>query len=417
MTSQTGIWTLNKVNLLLTGLVITVFTKELFTRMIAGIQVDIFGYAFSFLVFLWAISSFRFDPGFLTGWFFVIVTSLMSLLILDLPFFPFVKQAFPITVTYFAAYFLLDRYRKRLPQLFDIYLRIAFYTAVFGIIQYALANAFGINILIKYAGKLDSIAYEGSHYAALIMPAVVFTLFQFNQYKVKAVVFTLTLLLTFSLTSYVVLLLAFGIYKLKPIWMIILIPLFYGAYLFLPLIHAGFNDRILAFNTVFETGEYSTAVTNMGTAASMGSNLDVALFTLEKNPVTGSGLGGHETMYDRKFANSSFRFDWFYELNKKSGHSLLIRIFSELGILGALVFIYIIASRYIRSRVFAFHHYVSLACVSHFLCKCFKLGGYFDYGTAFFFCLLLVNFSVYKVRQKQSANKNRYARQEIAVSL
>jgi hypothetical protein len=147
---------------------------------------------------------------------------------------------------------------------------------------------------------------------------------------------------------------------------------------------------------VIQNQDYSRDITNVGTTVSMASNFDVALYTLKKSPLFGSGFGGHETMYHRRFQNNDFKNSWFYGLNYNSGHSLIIRVLSELGLIGFILIIYIIFSRYIKSSKSKVHHFIALACISHLICKSFKLGGYFDYGTPFFFCVLLVNHMNFK---------------------
>jgi O-antigen ligase len=135
----------------------------------------------------------------------------------------------------------------------------------------------------------------------------------------------------------------------------------------------------------------------------------VAKFTLGKSPLLGSGLGGHEEMYYRRFANTAFQANYYYGLNAKAAHSLSIRILSELGLVGSALYLYTL----VKSVLFArrgIHYAISLGCLSHFLCKFFKLGGYIDYGTPFFFTILLLNArgSFASQSQKSAAPRERH---------
>jgi O-antigen ligase len=120
------------------------------------------------------------------------------------------------------------------------------------------------------------------------------------------------------------------------------------------------------------------------------SNLDVAFYTIKQSLLTGSGLGGHEEMYYRRFEYDSFRYNYYYGLNAKSAHSLSIRILSEFGILGFGLYLFTLIKNvmFFKSKV---PKAIALACLSHFLCKTLKLGGYIDYGTPFFLCMLILN--------------------------
>jgi O-antigen ligase len=134
----------------------------------------------------------------------------------------------------------------------------------------------------------------------------------------------------------------------------------------------------------------------------MYSNLIVAQENVKNNPLTGSGLGGNEETYYRLYSNSPFRLNYYYGLNAKSAHSLTIRIISELGILGFLLYLFtLIKNLFLMDR--GVFRAISLACLSHFLCKTFKLGGIIDYGTPFFFAMLIINGLNYHY------NKNKYA--------
>lgn len=380
-------------------LVLAIFSKELFTWTVGGIMVDFYGYLFLGFVFVILLSVLRINLYVLILYLWLIFSSLFIIYFHKISLFPFLKQAIPISFIYLGTYHILSSYRYSITAIFTMYVKISFYTAVFGIIQYFLHKV-GISIIIGFTGKLDSIAYEPSHYAAIIMPAVVYTTFQYKKYKMEVVVFLLALAFTESLTSLAIFLIALVIPWLKLLYIPFISLFFWGMYHVIPMLHEDFEKRIEGTLAVFSKNDYTTETTTAGTVASFASNFDVALYTAKKFPLTGSGLGGHETMYERRFKGTLFENDWFYGLNQKSAHSLSIRILSEMGFLGLGLYIFFLFKMYIKRKETLIFHIISLSCISHFLCKTLKLGGYIDYGTPFFFCMLILNLSLYKEFRK-----------------
>lgn len=362
-------------------------------------MIDLYGYVFLGLVFVSLLPRLQVSRTLAALYFGLILASGLAILLFNLPLFPFIKQAVPILFIYFATYHILHVYRWHLTDVFELYVKVAFWTAVFGIGQY-WACQFGYCFLIGPTGQLDSIAYEPSHYAVIIMPATIYTLWQFQRYRKEAIVFVLALIFTRSLTSMSILLVAF----LLPLFRIKYVPLvglvLYAAYLILPQVNDKFAMRIYGTERIIRSGDYGLAVTPNGTVNSFASNLDVAFYSVRQSPLFGSGLGGHETMYERKFAGTDFASDYFYGLNQLSAHSLSIRILSELGLIGFAAYVFFLIKSYIKKEEGLTYHLISLACISHFMAKTLKLGGYIDYGTPFFFCLLLINFQQYRAAKK-----------------
>jgi O-antigen ligase len=225
------------------------------------------------------------------------------------------------------------------------------------------------------------------------MPALVYTYLNLKQFKLYFGVMLTALILTYNLTCYLVFLGIFTFATFHFLYIFITVPIAY--YLFfnvLPTFSTNFNLR---FNDTFSTLSgandiFSSRLQVNSTTLSLLSNFEVAKFTLSQNPLTGGGIGGHEEMYFRRFGNTSFSSNYYYGLNAKAAHSLSIRILSELGLIGSALYIYVLVKNLVFSRDTA-QYAISIGCLSHFLCKSFKLGGYIDYGTPFFFTILILN--------------------------
>lgn len=374
-----------------TLLVIAVFTKELGSRNLFGIDFDYIGYPFFILYFIYHLREVMLSQAVPWKMFlYLSVTSIFSILLLNLSWGGFLKQIFPIVIIFSVCFFIISKYDWR--NIFKLYVKVAFYTAIFGIVQYILSVG-GIQVLIKIPGRLDSISYEPSHYAAILIPALVYTFFYFKEYRRYFIVMLIALIFTFNLTGYMVFLIIISIAFINPVYVIVSLPvLYFIVFGVFKDFNENFNKRIVDTIAVFK-GDINILNSTMaanGTTVSFYSNLMVAKENLGDNFLLGSGLGGNEETYYRLYRNSSFRLNYFYGLNAKSAHSLSIRILSELGLLGFILYIFTLIRNLFLLDNGVFRA-ISLACLSHFLCKTFKLGGIIDYGTPFFFAMLIIN--------------------------
>jgi hypothetical protein len=378
-------------------LVLSVFTKEIASKRIGGVDIDFINYTFCIIYFFWNITRILKAPG--PPWklfFYMIFSSLFSIFFLGLSYGGFVKQIIPIIIIYTVNFVIIEDYDWR--NIFKLYVKFAYYSAIFGIIQVALSYV-GIQLLIRQMGRLDSIAYEPSHYASILIPALVFTFFHFREYKRMFLTMLVALILTYNLTGYLSFLLIIGFAYINPIYIILSVPaLYYLVFHVFANFNENFSMRINETLAVFrgDTKILNSTVAANGTTVSLYSNLMVAENNVKENFLTGAGLGGHDEMYYRYYKNSLFRLNWYFGINSQSAHCLTIRVLSEFGLLGFVLYI----TTLIRKLVFldnGIYRSISFACLSHFLCKTFKLGGYIDYGTPFFFAMLCINYAGYKM--------------------
>jgi hypothetical protein len=380
-------------------LVLSVFTKELASRGLAGIDFDFIGYPFAIIYFTLHLQ--RILRSETTPWkmyFYIIVSSLFSILLLDLEYGNFFKQLIPIILIFTVNFVIMENGDHR--NIFRLYVKFAYFSAIFGIIQVTLSFV-GINILIKIPGRLDSISYEPSHYASVLMPALIFTFFHFKEYKKYFMVMMLALILTFNLTGWLVFMLVISFAYINPIYYLFSVPVvYYLVFYVFPNFNENFNMRIVDTLAVFKGNIFilSKDINANGTTISLYSNLMVAQENVKNNFLTGSGLGGHEETYFRFYKGSIFTLNYYYGLNSKSAHSLTIRVLSEFGLLGFILYVVALVRRLIFLDNGVYRS-ISFSCFSHFLCKTFKLGAFIDYGTPFFFAMLFINFREFKLNR------------------
>lgn len=366
--------------------VLAIFSRELGKGSLFGIDFDWISYPFYILYFLVLILTLRlsFDRYLIALFTFLTIGGVYAKVTMGLSFIPLLKQLTPIIIIYTVVSYVIRK--NNVKDLFTLYIKFAVVSAILGLIQLVL-KILGFKFLTDFSWyNIDSIAEEPSHFAVILLPAVIYTLQKFKQFKKEFILLFVVMILTFNLTAYFVFgLMSLIIYR-KIHYLLLILPLvvIIGNFLYI-------NDPLIQFR-IDETVKYLVKpdIRNThGTPLSFFSNFQVATFSVSKNPISGSGLGGHEEMYYRYFANNPFsELSYLFGLNAKSAHSLIIRIFSELGFIGFILFLYSIF------RVFAINHksefhVIGLACLSHFLCKTLKLGNYFDLGTPFFFLIAI----------------------------
>lgn len=381
----------NKAKITLVGLgalvtVVAIFSREIGKGGLFGLDIDYVAYPayILFAIALFVTASFSISRAVLTAFMCILVSGLFSKLWLGLSIAPLIKQFLPIVLIYSVVAFAI---RKKDPErIFKWYVFGAYISAWIGILQFALKLFLGYQFLTPYNDLfVDSIAEEPSHYAVIVLPAVIYTFMRRTTYMNIFLVLLIATLLTFNLTAYVVLGFMLLLIYRRLSYLVILVPILYliGDYLYDSL--EGFRLRIDGMITyIFDQSFHDLH----GTPLSFFSNWAVAMETIKQSPLFGSGLGGHEEMYHRYFDGHLFsRLDYLYGLNASSAHSLTIRVLSELGIVGFVTFVYIV-TRPLTWRQNPEVYAIGLACLSHFICKTLKLGNYFDLGTPFFLLII-----------------------------
>ncbi len=369
---------------------------------ISGIDFDFIGYTFCILYLIWRINDLLISRTLNIALFSLLFFSLTAKFYLNLPFAPLWKQYIPMVIIYLS-YYDFFKYYNNSKKLFFVYVRIAYITAVFGLIQLAVKALFGIKLLTHYNSLfVDSVAYEPSHYSCLILPACVYAIMRFRSNIFRSAIILLAAIGTFTATTYVSLMVVVVLIYFNPLYLLVLVPLLYYFYSNIFLDIDKFQSRIDGFYVYFEKGALTQV--RSSTSLSFLSNFEVAKYSIQKSPLIGSGLGGNEMMYERYFSGTAFKYHYLYGVNALSAHNLLIRIFSEMGLVGGVLYIFLLVRGLILRAPFVYKM-IAIASFSHFLCKALKLGGYFDYATPFFVMLMWFNFRDYKRYLKYRSNK------------
>jgi hypothetical protein len=377
--------------------VFTAFSKEIGHVDWFGIDYDFVGYNFCIIYLLWHINRLYISRKMFLFFFYIFFSSIISKIYLDLQISPLFKQFVPTVVIFLANFDFFTRIKNHV-ELFKIYITISYLSALFGILQLGVKFFLGIKLLTDYSGLfIDSIAYEPSHYAALIVPASVYAVMNFKNDKWRSIIILLGMFGTFAATTYVVMMVALVLIFLNPLYLIIVLPMIYYLYNYVFLSFEKFNSRISGFDIYSQYGTFNKITS--ATSISFLSNYEVAKHTINKSPLLGSGMGGHEEMYFRFYKDTAFSRHYLFGINAPSAHCLIIRILSEFGIVGIIFYGWFLL-KHLLLNAKGYHRMISIACLTHFLCKFLKLGGYFDYGTPFFAMMFIFNFKDYVENKK-----------------
>lgn len=336
----------------------------------------------------------------------------------------FLKQLLGIFSNAFIFYLLMKINHYDIKGLFKIYLRLAFIVALIGIIQ-EVSYVFKFKPGYDFRGilpvwdislvndlnliRVSSILPEAFFFCIVMVPAFFVSIisflknsFQF-QSKFNSVVIIVSFFLTFSVIGYfgaffAVILLLYNNRKIRYIVVC--------AVIILGLAHFSYNkvgimkikiDNLFGVIEGREKLEYA----NISVYAFF-SNALVAYNSFKDNPFFGHGLGSHPESYAKyvlreKLIPASAEID-AGNICKGDAGSLFIRLLSETGLFGILIFFGFIVIYYLPKwkDQTGYLWIINNAALSLFFLKILRGGNYFVDG--FFFFFWLYYFSKIKIR-------------------
>lgn len=362
----------------------TCFTKEVFGIVIGGSVVD---------VYLIAISAY----GLLIGlanplvmriglcWAGLLALSAMLLSAFGYEMNILVNQGLPATFIFMGIGGLLGFTNSA--SLLRAYRGVCLGAACFGILQFG-ASLGGLRLLMKEPGRLDSLTYEPSHYAIAVAPAVFLALREMilsrRFVNWRNWVLLASLGLTFSLTGLIMLVvcLLLTLFRRNGYIAIIAMAVLFFSYRagseYLP---EAIRDRIGAFSEAVEGDSVAFEVTNLSVLSPL-TNWEVAGDGFAKGRILGNGIGGHYHAYHEYYGLTSFADDYRFGTNAIGGHSLFIRTFSELGLLGLAAYLAVVVFG-LREASRDLKPWLILAAI-HLIGRMIKLGGFMEIGLPLF---------------------------------
>lgn len=426
---------MKKRNLLLTLASLCIFSIFLDKAIRGAFAFDFYYYYPVFILFLLTLAVKRGNITLPPSWFnrgfsVIFLSSFMILLANDMLAFEFWKQVFGILFTAIVYYNVLFVFEFDLKRVFNIYLSFAFYVALFGVVDNAL-HMVGIHITDAHpAGgfmyREYSIMGEPFYLTLALTPAIGYYLLFFSrtwkQNKIQFLTILACYLLTYSSIAVTGLALSvfFSLYfndffnagKNK----IILVPL-----LLLPmilfinflinnvdLINARFTDTTeLFFSSELQTQEAGSA--NASTFA-LYSNYIIAKDSFLNDPLFGSGLGSHPLIYRNTFLKyfpSQF-LERFGAQNQQDANSKFLRLMSETGLLGLVLFMAAFITFFARKQKLVTNKLKELGAINYsifiYILLCLiRNGNYINVGFLLFMFIYYLSWRQIKTAFKDEA--------------
>jgi len=291
----------------------------------------------------------------------IFLISLINTVFSGLIGFEFVKQVFGIVFTSIVYYNVLFVFNFDIKRVFNYYLKFAYWVSVFGIFDNIL-HVSGIHITAEnrvgtFQFREYSIMGEPFYLALALTPAIVYYMIFFSRTWATEKWKFLCILLCYFLTYSSIALTGFGIGMLFALYQnnffsvrtnrLAILPILVLPVILLTnsliknvnLFNARFNDTI---NLFFASSIQSEAAgkSNSSTFA-LYSNYIIARDSFFENPLFGSGLGSHPIIYKETFLKyfPETYLRRFGTQNQQDANSKFLRLMSETGAVGTILFL------------------------------------------------------------------------------
>lgn len=328
----------------------------------------------------------------------------------------FLKQYISILIS--VIFWLLCTNITSIQKLLIMYKQLSLLTSFVAIFQF-IASLVGLNVLANMAwliksqsstplGRSAAFLNEPSTCALVLFPMTFLSLYLYigkYKYKLKLKISNwqrITIILGFITTGsssgfigvtigLVLMALEYGLNYKNFIILIVGFFILGGIYKSVPLIKERMDDTYSLLR-----GEQSLSSANVSTQTLI-LNKDVAMDSFKETKGFGGGLGSHKISYS-KYISAYSEPNLIY-LNQQDANSMLLRIISEMGILGLLIaFCFLWFCRYRKEDKKDLNFKViSLMCLSYILMRFTRFGHYFDCG---FFMFVAIYYKCYEISKK-----------------
>lgn len=148
-----------------------------------------------------------------------------------------------------------------------------------------------------------------------------------------------------------------------------------------------FNERINDTLALISDDSQSLATANISSQTII-INLKIALKSFADSCGLGGGIGSHPISYERFIKDLPVSNVVFF-FNKEDANSLLLRIISELGLLG-LAGVVGFLFRFWPKRDGTFESIVGNMCITYFFLRLLRYGHYFNNGLLLFVIVFIL---------------------------
>lgn len=412
---------------------ITVLTIFLDDFVLTRVPIDFYFYYIIFIIviglYFTVTHRLPIDKKFIVVLLVIFFISLIKTQLNSYPITPTVKQLVGILISSIPYYLIIKINKYNVVEVFSIYLKTCYIICFLGILQELTYLIFHIEYHYQY--KVTSIVSEPSHLAITLAPAFFFAInklfFKSDTTLISrkgAWLIFITWLLTMSAVAMLgviasIIIIALNKYNILSIRVkasqvaymavatLVLGLSLYTIYVKLPFIKYRVDDTWSVINP-----ERTRKIGNVNLSTyTLYSNFQVTLEALKVNPLFGSGLGTHSYNYD-KFIDKVYNFETLSyrqtEFNKDDANSLMLRLLSELGLFGLLLFLIFLYTHNIRSpsnsgsQLITELWLINNGCLLFFIMRLLRFGNYSVLG--FFLFLFLFYFTHQQFKGQSNSN-------------
>jgi hypothetical protein len=328
----------------------------------------------------------------------------------------FLKVYLSLALTYFFYYYVVCELEFDVKQMFTWYLKGCYIAALIGLFQF-VCFIIGFELgysLFHYANKgglpvtgglwgirVNSIFMEPTHLGSVLSAAffvAVYNLISRERFYYNTMqnwIVIICYLLAFSgmgqigvFLTIVLLAINFGFVR----YVIIAVPVLILSFNYLYDHVSEFRERFDSTYGLFVKGEQFELGKTHGSSFILYNNYIVATKNFEGNFLFGTGLGSHQTAFE-KYSIGKDIGTWGFDLNSADANSMFLRLMSETGLFGLGIFFIIMAKCYVKRDRYndSYHWLVSNGILIMILLNLFRQGNYYLYGFPFFLMLYYYN--------------------------
>jgi len=398
-----------------------------------------FGYLIYIVLLPVLISRYGLNPRLMIIFFILLLTGMFNIFIDNNTAALFFKVFIGLFLSYTFYDGVIKEFDFNLELLFKWYLKGAFIVCIIGLIQFVsfqigfkpgynytfILNKWGVVPGGNFGIRVNSIFAEPTHLAGVISPAffiAIYNLTRKESYlmsKGKGLLIILVFFLSFSalgqlgiFLTVTLLMLNYGLVRYFFIIAILGVFLFNILYTNV----AEFRDRYEGLVGLFQGQKFKLGKTH-GSSFILYNNFHVAVENFKTNFVFGSGIGSHPVAFEKYNLAKGIETKGFNN-NSADANSMLLRLVSETGLFGTVIFLYIVVKCYVARNANneTYHWLISNSILVMILLNLFRQGHYFLNGFPFFVLLYCYNYFLYQDHLNSSLNTSSDLKEEDAPS-
>lgn len=365
------------------------------------------------------IMRYGFNPNLLGIFLILLITGIFNVYIGNDTLAQFSKVFVGLTLSYFFYYYVIVEFKSNIEQLFMWYLKGSYIVSLIGVFQFIsfnigflpgydfswILNKWGFIPGGNFGIRINSVFGEPTYLGAVLSSAFfvsIYNLVSKNPYylsRFKSLIIIAVYFLSFSglgqagiFLSLFFLVISFGFFR----YILIFIPIGVLLFNYMYQNSKDFRERYDSTIEIFTTGKFKLGETH-GSSFILYNNYVVALENFKGNFMFGSGVGSHPVAFEKYSTAKNFKV-YGFNLNSADANSMLLRLISETGLFGVLIFAFIIIKFYVKRDLEhdSFHWLVSNSILIMILLNLFRQGHYFLNGFPFFVILYCFNSLSYK---------------------